>query len=133
MDTAQLCLARHGETDWNKRSILQGWLDVPLNAKGRLQAHDLAANLADSGLSAVWSSTLVRVRETADIIAHGWGLNVVLRHTSGLALNAVLHEKPKNGDRIWVDVTKRVLTQQYNQAKNQCRITTSHAVLSPAC
>ena len=29
---------RHGETDWNKAGMLQGTLDIPLNALGREQA-----------------------------------------------------------------------------------------------
>ena len=80
MDAAQLCLARHGETDWNKHGILQGWLDVPLNEKGRHQADELAAGLAGSGLTAVWSSNLVRARETADIIALALQLAAPLCH-----------------------------------------------------
>ena len=47
-----ICIARHGETDWNKRGILQGWLDVPVNAKGRLQAVELAQSLVNAGFSA---------------------------------------------------------------------------------
>lgn len=66
---AHLCVTRHGETDWNRRGILQGWLDVPINDLGRRQAHEMAARFADSGFSAVWSSSLVRSRETAEIIA----------------------------------------------------------------
>ncbi|WP_420473267.1 histidine phosphatase family protein [Noviherbaspirillum sp. ST9] len=66
---AHLCVTRHGETDWNRRGILQGWLDVPINDLGRRQAHEMASRFADAGFSAVWSSSLVRSRETAEIIA----------------------------------------------------------------
>ena len=69
MNTAPICIVRHGETDWNKRGVLQGWLDVPINDLGRRQAHALAQSLADAGLSAVWTSPLVRANETADIVA----------------------------------------------------------------
>lgn len=69
MNTAHICIARHGETDWNKSGILQGWLDIPLNDLGRHQAHELAASLADVGFAAVWSSTLLRASETANIVA----------------------------------------------------------------
>ncbi len=30
---AYLCIARHGETDWNIAGILQGWIDVEINEK----------------------------------------------------------------------------------------------------
>jgi broad specificity phosphatase PhoE len=39
-------LVRHGDTDWNREGILQGQVDVPLNAVGRRQAHDLGFRLA---------------------------------------------------------------------------------------
>ena len=69
MNTTQICIARHGETDWNRRGILQGWLDVPINALGRQQAVTLAANLASENFAAVWTSPLARALETAQIVA----------------------------------------------------------------
>jgi broad specificity phosphatase PhoE len=42
---------------------------VPINDLGRRQANELALPFADAGFTAVWSSPLVRARETADIIA----------------------------------------------------------------
>ena len=69
MPTAQLCIVRHGETDWNKSGILQGWLDVPINAHGRAQAAEMVQTFASQGFEVVWCSTLVRASETADIIS----------------------------------------------------------------
>ncbi|WP_296446909.1 histidine phosphatase family protein, partial [Rhodoferax sp. UBA5149] len=43
MGAAHICVARHGETDWNRSGILQGWFDVPINEQGRRQARQLAA------------------------------------------------------------------------------------------
>lgn len=65
---AEICVARHGETDWNTAGILQGWIDVEINAKGRRQAHELARTLAQSGFDHVYSSPLIRALETAEII-----------------------------------------------------------------
>lgn len=192
MNTAHICVARHGETDWNRRGILQGWFDVPINERGRRQARQLAATVADAGFAAVWTSPLVRARETAEIVAtelrlpppscheglrerhfgalqgipknelaelnpalleqilrrnpaaefvggesmdefadrsydafaeigalhrgarvlvvtHGWVMDVVTRHINGLARNAVLKLKRKNGESVWVEVTAHVL------------------------
>ncbi len=36
---------RHGETDWNKQGLIQGWIDTDLNELGRAQARDLAQAL----------------------------------------------------------------------------------------
>jgi probable phosphoglycerate mutase len=74
MDAAHICMTRHGETDWNRSGILQGWIDVPINAHGRHQAHEMAANFASAGFAAIWSSPLARARETAEIIAADLGL-----------------------------------------------------------
>ena len=69
MHAAHICIARHGETDWNRLGILQGWLEVPINALGRQQAVTLAKNLARENFSAVWTSPLARALETAQIVA----------------------------------------------------------------
>jgi len=69
MNAAHICIARHGETDWNKSGILQGWLDVPINAQGRQQAREMARSYSGTKFQAVWSSPLARARETAEIIA----------------------------------------------------------------
>jgi probable phosphoglycerate mutase len=66
----RICVARHGETDWNSTGILQGWIDVPLNDKGRLQGQELAGLLAHWHFAKVYSSPLRRAAETAEIIAH---------------------------------------------------------------
>ncbi|MRR50310.1 MAG: histidine phosphatase family protein [Rhodocyclaceae bacterium] len=77
---ATLCLARHGETDWNSSGILQGWIDVPLNAKGRAQAEEMADALARHDFPLIYTSPLSRAAETADIIATRWGLAPPPRH-----------------------------------------------------
>ena len=67
MSATRVLLVRHGETDWNARGVYQGWRDVPLNARGRLQARALATSLADVAIDAAYSSPLARARETAEI------------------------------------------------------------------
>jgi probable phosphoglycerate mutase len=61
-------LARHGETDDNARRIVQGWIDTPLNERGREQARELAERVSGLGIAAIWSSHLSRALETAQII-----------------------------------------------------------------
>lgn len=185
---AKICIARHGETDWNAEGVLQGWIDVPINERGRDQARELAEKLKDSGFSSIYSSPLIRAMETAEMIAaslglpqpvcheglkeryfgaiqgipkgelaelnpvlfqhisarnpasdfaqgesmddfasrvldalmdiarqnagdlvlvitHGWVMDVVTRHISGLSRSAILHLKRKNGERLWVEAT----------------------------
>jgi phosphoserine phosphatase len=68
-----ILLARHGETDWNREGRFQGHADPPLNATGRAQAAELAAELKAVELAAVYSSPLRRALETAQAVAaeHG--------------------------------------------------------------
>jgi 2,3-bisphosphoglycerate-dependent phosphoglycerate mutase len=69
-------LARHGETDWNAQERWQGQADTSLNERGRAQARELAARLADIPFAAVYSSDLSRARETAEIVVDGRELSV---------------------------------------------------------
>jgi len=70
-----VCVARHGETDWNIAGILQGWTDVPINDQGRRQAYELVGGFSHAKFSKVYSSPLIRSLETAEIIARSLRLD----------------------------------------------------------
>ena len=74
---AGLFLARHGETDYNAGRRFQGLLPVPLNATGLAQAAELAELAAGYDFRKLWSSPLLRARQTADIVAARIGLEPV--------------------------------------------------------
>jgi broad specificity phosphatase PhoE len=70
-----ILLARHGETDDNLPPLrFQGFRDTPLNDTGRIQAHQLAAEVASAGIRSLWSSDLSRAAETAEIVCARIGL-----------------------------------------------------------
>jgi len=77
---AEIWFIRHGETLWNRERRMQGWQDIVLNDTGRQQAQALAARLATDAectpFAALYSSPLVRARETARPIAERLGLTI---------------------------------------------------------
>ncbi|MDW8031858.1 MAG: histidine phosphatase family protein [Candidatus Bipolaricaulota bacterium] len=70
-------LVRHGETQWNAELRVMGQLDIPLNERGRAQAHRTAELLAHEEFAVIYSSDLVRAIETAQIIAAPHHLDVI--------------------------------------------------------
>lgn len=63
-----IVLVRHGVTDATGKR-LGGHTDASLNEQGRAQAERVATRLADHDVSAVYTSPIVRTRETAAIVA----------------------------------------------------------------
>lgn len=61
-------LIRHGETNWNRERRVQGQLESVLTERGVAQAKALATSLARLPIGAVFSSSSVRARQTADIL-----------------------------------------------------------------
>jgi broad specificity phosphatase PhoE len=74
----RLLLVRHGETDWNAEGRLQGQTDRPLSDYGRRQARQLADELESEVFQAIYSSDLVRARETAEIVGRRLAIPVEL-------------------------------------------------------
>ncbi len=70
---------RHGQTDYNAARRIQGILDIPINATGRLQARRNGALLNEL----IWdkarfdfvASPLLRARQTMEIVRHEMGLS----------------------------------------------------------
>jgi probable phosphoglycerate mutase len=73
---SRLLLVRHGQSEWNAAGRWQGQADPPLTDLGRAQAR--AAARAIGGVDAVFSSDLLRARETAEVIADCIGVGPVI-------------------------------------------------------
>ena len=66
---AEIYLARHGESEGNLQEIFTGTIDSSLTKKGRSQAKELAHKIAEENFTKIYSSSLMRAKETASIIA----------------------------------------------------------------
>jgi broad specificity phosphatase PhoE len=73
-----LCMVRHGQTNWNLEGRYQGQSEVDLNEVGIAQAHTLADKLNNHSFDAVYSSDLQRSLKTAQIIADRHNLSVFI-------------------------------------------------------
>ncbi len=74
LPAAGVYLARHGQTAYNRIGRFQGQQQIPLDETGREQARELAERAVPYGFAALWTSPLIRARETADAVAARIGL-----------------------------------------------------------
>jgi broad specificity phosphatase PhoE len=75
-----LWLVRHGQTNWNLTGRWQGQAShaPELNEVGRAQALSIRDQLKNVPFTAIYSSDLLRSRQTAELIAKPLGLPVTL-------------------------------------------------------
>lgn len=74
----KLILARHGETEANKKRIFSGWTDYPLTDEGKKQAERLAYNLKKNyNIDEMYSSPLGRAMNTSNIVAKSIERNII--------------------------------------------------------
>lgn len=106
-----ILLIRHGRTRANREGIFRGRMDVPLDDTGEAQAEATGRYLKDRPVAAVYSSPLVRARETALAVAGPHGLspqieeafdNLELGPWTGRRRAEVAEEDPGNW-KIWLE------------------------------
>lgn len=72
----KIFLIRHGQTDYNKNSKLQGRIDIELNRTGLNQSEILGKRLSTYGLTKIYTSDLKRAVQTAKVIEKHTGADV---------------------------------------------------------
>jgi probable phosphoglycerate mutase len=72
----RLLLIRHGRSTWNAIKRIQGQADPLLDEVGREQARRLAERLRDNAPVVLYTSSLRRAQETAEIIGETPGVEV---------------------------------------------------------
>jgi len=69
-----LLLVRHGHTEWSRSGRYQGRSDPPLISEGGEQARELGLRLKGLDIESIFTSPLLRARETAELIAGMLGI-----------------------------------------------------------
>ncbi len=70
---AKLILLRHLQSQWNKENRFTGWTDVPLSEEGIKSAKEVAGKLAAIPIDKVYTSPLIRNKETVSLILENLG------------------------------------------------------------
>ena len=67
--TYTLILLRHGQSEWNKKNLFTGWVDVRLTEQGKTEAARAGELLSEADLlpDVVYTSVLSRAIQTANI------------------------------------------------------------------
>lgn len=153
-----IILVRHGECEGNIKRMFRGRADFPLNERGLIQAQDLARELKNFPVKYIYSSPLVRARQTAEAIGEQCGAevkieegfnNIELGSWEGRFMKKIAQEYPKEWE-LWVhnpeklkvedmetlyDVQKRAkacLDSLVSQHNGEVLVVVSHrAVLKP--
>lgn len=93
-------LIRHGSTAWNKEGRAQGHTDNPLDAEGLQQAVLLAERLSTEQWDYLYSSDLLRARQTAEVIASRLGMKITGLVPGIREMNAGQIEGTTEQDRV---------------------------------
>lgn len=70
MPNSYLVLIRHGQSEWNKKSLFTGWVDVGLSEQGKIEAQSAGQELKKKQLvfDILFSSALKRAIQTMEIV-----------------------------------------------------------------
>jgi broad specificity phosphatase PhoE len=119
---------RHGETDWNKNHRFQGQTDIKLNEAGREQALKLRPLMQQLQIESVFSSSLSRAYETAELATQDLKLTIQkderLRETNigeaeGLTLDEVLAKFGQESLLKWRSYEERLLDFRFTNGESK--------------
>jgi broad specificity phosphatase PhoE len=79
-----LYLIRHGESEWNRQSRIQGYLDSDLSELGRKQARRIGKRLARENIQQAVTSNATRAADTCWIAIKEFDKPVPVHETAGL-------------------------------------------------
>lgn len=92
-NAAHLILMRHGESEWNRRNLFTGWVDIPLSQKGIQEALEGGKKIAHLPIDCIFVSSLIRSQMTAMLamVSHQSGKVPCVQHPEGGKLEKWSH------------------------------------------
>lgn len=109
MNSCEMYLFRHAQTQWNLEKRFQGQQDSPLSELGKLQSKKMAEILKVINPEIVVTSTLDRTKETARIALEAWGQEREILEMEELKESAF---GPWEG--MMIDDVKRDFPEEFN-------------------
>ena len=103
----RIYITRHGETQWNKKGLMQGWKNSDLTEKGIENAQRLGESLKDINFDVIYTSPLGRANETAKCINGNKDTKIVL-----------VESLKEMGFGIWEGMENSKLKELYSEQYN---------------
>lgn len=128
MKFKNIYVIRHGETDWNKNQRFQGQTDVKLNEAGREQATKLRQIVQQLQIESVYTSSLSRAFETAELATTDLKLSIQkddrLRETNigdaeGLTHDEILQKFGEHSLTKWRSYEERLLDFHFTNGESK--------------
>lgn len=111
----KLILLRHGQSEWNKKNVFTGWVDIPLSPNGIEEALKAGEKISSIPIDLIYTSTLIRASMTA-----------MLAMSKSQGVPALMHDNPwydlpENSDLIPTIVAEQLNERMYGdlQGKNK--------------
>jgi len=126
---SQLILLRHGQSEWNKRNLFTGWVDVPLSSEGIAEALAAGALISEIPIDIIITTTLVRAQMTAFLVMtkhHSNKVPVVIHQSEGrLEEWSQIYSEEARNNTIPVIRTSELNERAYGELQGLNKIETS--------
>lgn len=100
----KIYFTRHGESEHNLMKKVAGTTDSPLTEKGYEQARSAALKIKDLGITKIYSSNLIRAKETARVIAESIGLDIEILPELSEVNYGDIQDKPYPDCRTFIEM-----------------------------
>jgi len=105
-DVTRLILVRHGRTSANQAGRIGAMKDYPLDETGKDQAARVAQRLKDFPISTIYSSPILRTKQTAQAIADEFGYDIQFRddlkeYFFGMAADRTMEEVKEENEAVY--------------------------------